>query len=58
MDKRCPHCEEPLVEIDHSGDCLIGCVTCNCWMAEDKVLMQTGIYNQRSPRAVVERRGF
>jgi hypothetical protein len=40
MDKRCPQCEEPLIEIDHYGDRLIGCVECNRWMGEGKVLMQ------------------
>jgi hypothetical protein len=24
MDKRCPQCEEPLIEIDHYGERLIG----------------------------------
>jgi hypothetical protein len=40
MDKRCPQCEEPIIEIDHYGERLFGCVTCNCWMGEDKILMQ------------------
>jgi hypothetical protein len=40
VDKRCPHCEDRLIEIDHYGDRLIGCVTCNCWMGEDEVLVQ------------------
>jgi hypothetical protein len=35
-----PQCEDRLIEIDHCGERLIGCVTCNCWMGEDKVLMQ------------------
>ena len=26
MDKRCPQCEELLIEIDHYGERLIGCV--------------------------------
>jgi hypothetical protein len=39
MDKRCPHCEDRLIEIDHYGQRLIGCVTCNCWMGEDKVVL-------------------
>ena len=40
MDKRCPHCEEPIIEIDHYGERLFGCVECNRWMGEGKVLMQ------------------
>jgi hypothetical protein len=40
MDQRCPHCEEPLIEIDHYGELLIGCVECNRWMGKGKILMQ------------------
>jgi hypothetical protein len=40
MEKRCPQCEEPIVEIDHYGERLIGCLTCNRWMGEAKVLKQ------------------
>jgi hypothetical protein len=40
MDKRCPHCEELVMEIDHYGERLIGCINCNCWMAENQVLIQ------------------
>jgi hypothetical protein len=35
--KRCPHCEEPLIEIDHYGELLIGCIVCNWWVAEDEL---------------------
>jgi hypothetical protein len=38
MDKRCPHCEELLIEIDHYGERLIGCVTCNRWLDDNKVI--------------------
>ena len=27
----CPHCHHPLIEIDHSGERLIGCIECNRW---------------------------
>jgi hypothetical protein len=40
QNKRCPHCEEALIEIDHYGERLIGCVTCNQWMGKDKILVQ------------------
>ena len=40
MDKSCLHCEEPLIEIDHYGDRLIGCVERNRWMGDGKFLMQ------------------
>ena len=39
MNKRCPQCEEPIVEIDHYGDRLVGCIECNCWMGENKILV-------------------
>jgi uncharacterized Zn finger protein (UPF0148 family) len=25
----CPHCHRPLIEIDHYGEQLIGCIECN-----------------------------
>jgi hypothetical protein len=34
-----PTLQERLLEIDHYGERLIGCVTCNCWMGEDKVVL-------------------
>jgi hypothetical protein len=27
----CPHCKGQLVEIDHYGERLIGCIECNQW---------------------------
>ena len=27
----CDRCDEPLIEIDHQGDRLLGCIECNCW---------------------------
>jgi hypothetical protein len=27
----CPNCRRPLIEIDHCGERLIGCVKCNRW---------------------------
>jgi uncharacterized protein with PIN domain len=27
----CPQCHRPLIEIDHYGERLIGCVKCNRW---------------------------
>jgi len=27
----CPHCHRPLIEIDHYGERLIGCIECNRW---------------------------
>ena len=27
----CPHCQRPLIEIDHYGERLIGCIECNRW---------------------------
>jgi hypothetical protein len=26
-----PHCQRPLIEIDHYGEVLIGCMECNRW---------------------------
>jgi hypothetical protein len=27
----CPHCHGPLIEIDHYGERLVGCIECNRW---------------------------
>jgi uncharacterized protein YbaR (Trm112 family) len=27
----CPYCNGPLVNIDHYGEMLIGCIHCNRW---------------------------
>jgi hypothetical protein len=27
----CPHCHRPLIEIDHCGERLIGCIDYNLW---------------------------
>ena len=28
---RCKQCDQPLVEIDHWGERLVGCIKCNLW---------------------------
>jgi hypothetical protein len=30
--KHCPHCHHSLIEIDHYGERLIGCIECNRWV--------------------------
>ena len=27
----CPHCQRRLIEIDHFGERLVGCIKCNQW---------------------------
>jgi hypothetical protein len=29
--KHCAHCHRPLIEIDHYGERLVGCIECNRW---------------------------
>ena len=31
----CNHCKQPLIEIDHCGKRLIGCLSCNLWAPPD-----------------------
>jgi hypothetical protein len=31
IDHSCPHCRGPLIEIDHYGERLVGCIECNRW---------------------------
>ena len=39
-DKVCPHCNRPLMEIDHYGE--VGCIDCNRWghPGDDKLIME------------------
>jgi hypothetical protein len=39
--KHCPNCHRPLIEIDHYGERLIGCIECNrwTWPGSDKPFM-------------------
>jgi hypothetical protein len=30
----CDRCEHPLIEIDHYGERLNGCLQCNCWKGD------------------------
>jgi len=27
----CERCNEPMIEIEHYGEQLVGCIECNCW---------------------------
>jgi hypothetical protein len=29
----CDRCNEPMIEIEHYGERLVGCIECNCWQA-------------------------
>ena len=41
-DKFCPYCNGPLMEIDHYGEVLVGCINCNRWgdPGDDKLIME------------------
>jgi hypothetical protein len=41
MAETCSHCRRPLIEIDHYGERLIGCIECNRggWPGSDKPFM-------------------
>jgi hypothetical protein len=42
--RQTPRCrrlaEEPLIEIDHYGERLIGCIACNWWLGENEIPKQ------------------
>lgn len=38
LNDTCPHCRRPLIEIDHYGERLIGCIACNHWGWEASAL--------------------
>jgi hypothetical protein len=35
MRNACDRCDAPLIEIDHYGERLVGCIECNCWSRRD-----------------------
>jgi hypothetical protein len=37
-DNTCSYCRGPLIEIDHYGERLIGCIKCNRWGWEGNAL--------------------
>ena len=41
-DKVCPYCNRPLMEIDHYGEVLVGCIECNLWghPGDDTLIME------------------
>jgi hypothetical protein len=40
--KVCPYCNRPLMEIDHYGEVMVGCIDCNRWglPGDDKLVME------------------
>ena len=38
----CPYCNRPLMEIDHYGEVLVGCIHCNRWghPGDEKLIME------------------
>jgi hypothetical protein len=36
----CPQCLGPLIEIDHYGERLLGCVECNRWRDSEHLIVQ------------------
>jgi len=43
----CPHCRGLLIEIDHYGERLVGCIECNRWSRpEDGMLLVSVVYTQ------------
>ena len=41
-DDACPHCHGPLIEIDHYGERLVGCIECNrwSWRGSERIFME------------------
>jgi hypothetical protein len=36
---QCDRCDEPLIEIDHYGERLTGCLECNVWIGSKNVFI-------------------
>ena len=39
---KCPSCHRTLIEIDHYGERLVGCIECNrwSWRGSDRIFME------------------
>lgn len=35
----CDRCNAPLIEIDHYGERLSGCIECNCWQGSKRAFI-------------------
>jgi hypothetical protein len=35
----CDRCDQPLIEIDHYGERLTGCIQCNCWRSDKRAFI-------------------
>ena len=42
MPELCDRCNSPLIEIDHYGERLVGCIECNrwSWRGSDRLFME------------------
>ena len=51
----CPHCRHPVIEIDHYGERLIGCLECNrwSWRGSNRLLMELPEEDLEALREVV-----
>jgi hypothetical protein len=52
-DKVCPHCNGPLMKVDHYGEVLVGCIDCNRWghPGDDKLIMELMPYDLKALQA-------
>ena len=54
---RCPYCRRPLIEIDHFGERLIGCIECNRWTRDHWLFMKLTEDDLEALRAHIVREG-
>jgi hypothetical protein len=54
----CKRCKRPLIEIDHYGERLIGCINCNQWggTGNEQLLMELPEEDIRALREMVRRK--
>ena len=55
--KTCPTCHNPLIEIDHYGKRLIGCIECNRWTRDQWLFMKLTEDDLEALRAHIVREG-
>jgi hypothetical protein len=55
---RCKQCDEPLVEIDHWGERLKGCIECNTWSGgKSAFVVQLSVEDFMALRALKSKTG-
>jgi hypothetical protein len=51
---QCDRCNSPLIEIDHYGERLTGCLECNCWLGSNRAfIVELSVEDHEALRGLV-----